>query len=152
MNAAQQQTGGTRYTPEEELQEIIVTAQKIYPGRTWDELSQEEKTAAFASYKGKRAMANNLVAQGSDMMAGAGKEVGPYNVYVNNPWESLAGGLMAGAGYGMQGKANRQEAQGREAMADLQTNRDARDREYSDRQTEAEERRRREWLETILGR
>lgn len=136
---------------EEQLQEIQVIAQRKYPGRTWEELSPEEQDAVFAAYEGQRAMANNLVAQGADMQAGAGKEVGPLNVYVNNPWESLVGGAMAGYGYGMQGKANKAERKGREAMADLQTNRDARDREYYDKRTAEEERKRREWLSSILG-
>jgi len=134
----------------EELQEILVTAQRKYPGRSWDQLSEEERDAVFASYEGRRAMAGDLTAQGQATLQGATKRVGPSGITVNNPFEALAGGVMAGIGYGMQGRANREERMGREANADLITNRDARDRVYYDQRAAEEERRRREWLSQIL--
>lgn len=137
---------------EEELKEIIVTAQKIYPGRGWNDLTPEEQDAVYQAYEGERAMAGSLVQGGQDMLANSNKEVGPYNVYVSNPYEALAGGLMTGAGYGLQGKANRAEKEGRRALADMQTRRDSLDREYYDKRSAEEERKRREWLETILRR
>lgn len=147
MNFAQQQSTPRYSIPDEEKERI-----RQMTGRSWEELTPEEQDAVFQAYEGKRSMGQDLVAQGSDMMSGAGKEVGPLNVYVNNPWESLAGGLMAGAGYGMQRKANRDEKEGRGALADLQTRRDSLDRAETDRKTAEEERKRREWLTAILGR
>ena len=137
---------------DQELQEILVTAQRKYPGREWAALSKDEQDAVFADYEGKRALAGSLVGAGADMMAGAGKTVGPYGLYINNPYESLAGGLMSGAGYGMAAATNRQSESGRRATADLITNRDARDRQYEDSRAETEERKRREWLSHLLGR
>ena len=59
---------------------------------------------------------------------------------------------MSGVGLGMQHKANKAEQTGRQATADLMTNRDARDREYYDSRAEEEERKRRGWLSRIFGR
>jgi hypothetical protein len=152
MRTASQTTGGQRYIPEEELEEIMVLAQRIYPGRTFDQLTDEEQEAVYRSYEGERDIAGSLIAQGQDMMAGSGKTVGPYGVYIENPWESLAGGAMSGVGAYMYGKANQGEAKGRGALADLQTNRDARDRDIAMREAQEEERKRREWLARIFGR
>ncbi|PLW69451.1 hypothetical protein [Pseudohalioglobus lutimaris] len=136
---------------EEILREIQVTAQRLYPGRGWDQLSPQEQEAVYRSYSGERDVAGNMIAQGQRTMNNAGKTVGPSRIYVNNPWESLAGGLQAGIGISMANRANKQESLGRKANADMLTRRDALDRE--DRQSEArrEEERRREWLSAILG-
>ena len=137
---------------EEELKEILVTAQYKYPGRTWEQLSREEQDAVFEDYEGQRALAGSLVDAGRDMMRGAGKNVGPYDLYINNPYESLAGGLMSGAGYGLAASSSRDSRLGREATADMITNRDARDRQYENSRSAEEERRRQQWLSKILGR
>ncbi len=136
---------------EEVLQEIKVLSKRIYPGRSFEELTPEEQEAVFQSYEGERDMAGSLVSAGTNQMANSGHTAGPLNVYYDNPWESLAGGLTAGVGYGMQRKANKAEALGRKANADMVTRRDAQDREYADRRTDAENKRRDEWLARILG-
>lgn len=130
----------------EQLEEIEVIARKIYPGRGWEDLSPEEQSAVYQAYEGQRAMGENLVAQGADMMSGAGKEVGPYNVYVDNPYERLGGGLMSGFGYGQLAKSNKAEEMGRGALGDLQTRRDALDRELN----ENERRKERERFQNML--
>ncbi len=137
---------------EKELKEILVTAQYKYPGRTWEQLSKDEQDAVFQDYEGQRALAGSLVDAGAAMSRGAGKEVGPYDLYINNPYEALAGGLMSGAGYGLAASSSRDSRLGREATADMITNRDARDRQYQDSRAAEEERRRLTMLSHILGR
>ncbi len=57
MNTASRQTGGTRFAPEEELKEIQVLVEKLYPGRTFDQLSPDEQKAVYASNEGNRDVA-----------------------------------------------------------------------------------------------
>jgi hypothetical protein len=135
---------------EEELKQIVVTAQKLYPGRSWEQLNPEEQKAVYASYRGQRDQANNLIAQGANTARNANKMVG--DVYVQNPWEHLAAAVQTGMGHYQLGKANRNEAVGRKGLADLQTRRDAMDREYDDRRAREEEERRYGFLSSILGR
>ena len=134
------------------MEEILAMANQLFPGRSFGELSKEEQDAVFESYSGQRDMSGSLISSGADMMAGAGKTVGPSGLYVVNPWESLAGGLMQGVGYGMAGRANKQEKAGRKANADMVTRRDALDRSEADRRAREEEERRQQWLQTILQR
>ena len=133
--------------PEYKLQEIELIAQRKYPGRGWDELSPEEHNAVFSSYERQRDMGSSLVAGDQDMMGGANKEVGPYNVYVKNPWESLAGGVVSGVGCEMQRNPNNSGKSGRDALADLQSNSDA---VGTNTPAPLKKCKRLEWLSTIL--
>jgi hypothetical protein len=139
-------------TEEEQLREIKVISERLHPGRAWEGLSPEEQEAVFASYDSMRGMGQDMVASGQDTLAGAGKTVGPYKVYVNNPWESLAGAAQVALGGYQQGKANRQEAKGRKAQADLITRRDAQDRSAENDRAAREEEHRERMLQAIMSR
>ena len=136
---------------EEKLKEIVVTAARKYPGRDWGDLTTEEQAAVFTDVGLTRDMGQTLIAQGADMLAGAGKEVGPSNIYVNNPWEAAAGGVMSGLGYGMQSKARKTDELARGATSDMITRRDAID-EVERRRREEEERRRWQSLYSMFAR
>jgi hypothetical protein len=137
---------------DEVLQEIKVISERMFAGRAWEGLSPEEQEAVFASYDSMRGMGQDMVASGQDTLAGAGKTVGPYKVYVNNPWEALSGAVQMGLGSYQQGKANRQEAKGRKAQADLITRRDAQDRSAEASRAEREEEHRERMLQAIMSR
>lgn len=137
---------------DEVLQEIKVLSERIYPGRSFEQLSPEEQEAVFSSFESQRSQGQAMYDGGQQMAANSGKTVGPYNVYVQNPWEALSGAVQMGMGGYLQGKANKQESTARKANADMITRRDARDRQYDDNKTREEEERRNAFLTRILGR
>ena len=47
---------------EEELKQIKVTASRIYAGRTWEQLTPEERSGVYETYEGLRGMAGILMA------------------------------------------------------------------------------------------
>jgi hypothetical protein len=136
---------------DEELEEIKVVAQKLYPGRSWDLLLPEEQKAVYQSYSSLRDQAQGNIAQGQDLLEG--KRVGEKgSIYVApSPWQALAGGIQQGIGHYQLGKANRQEAQGRGALADLQTRRDALDEAERERRRREEEERNAALIGAIRG-
>ena len=99
-------------------------AAKTY-GRSWAQLTPQEQKAIFSSYKGKRAMYSKMASTGP----AKGKNVGADGrIHVGPTWsESLSAGLKSGIGMRGLIKANKQEALGRKAAADLAANRDQSD-------------------------
>ena len=126
---------------------ISPIVEKQYPGRDWGDLSPEEQASIYKSFSGMRAAGENLQFQGARMQRDAGKTVGPSNIYVNNPWDSLVGGAMSGYGAGLQGRANKDEAAGRMTAADLKARQDALDAE----QRRKDEEERRKFLQSIVA-
>ena len=136
-------------TPEEEQQkkEVAAVAAKIYPGRSLESLSDDEKRTLFRAYRNAKDLGQDITSIGTRMQRDATKQVGPSGITVNNPWEAAIGGAMTGYGLGMQKKANRDQASGREIAADMKVRQDAIDAE----QRRREEEERNKFLERILA-
>jgi len=133
---------------QEILQKIQVIAQRKYPGRAISDLSEEEKKALFADYQSEKGLAADMI----NTPMPQGQRVGPSGIYVNNPWDALGAAAQRMAGGYMLGKTRKREAQGREAAADLQTRRDALDRQADISRSREEEERRQQWMSAILTR
>jgi hypothetical protein len=103
----------------EELEEIKVLAKRKFPGRPLDALTPQEKKALLKDYATQRGSADFMAQAGQEMMSGATRRVGPSGITVNNPYESLFGGLMTGYGLGQRGKLAKEQAKGKAAAADL---------------------------------
>lgn len=128
------------------LEEIKVTAQRKFPGRTWGQLTPEEKNAVMADHSGAKDYADTLLTT---------PDAGPRrlgNVVVNNPWEGLAVGMQRAMGGYLRGKANKREEIGRKAAADLITRRDAVDTYKQETREQEEQRRYREFLDQLFAR
>lgn len=128
------------------LEEIKVTAQRKFPGRSWQQLTPEEKDAVVADHSGAKDFADSLLTT---------PDAGPRrlgNVAVNNPWEGLSVGLQRAMGGYLRGKANKREEMGRMAAADLITRRDALDTYRQESKEEEEQRKYREFLDALFAR
>ena len=133
---------------DEELQEILVIAQRKHPGRSWNDLSEAEQSAVYHDHESSKGVAMDMF----NTPMPQGKRVGPSGLYVNSPWDALGAATQRAVGGYMLGKANKAESAGRGALADLQTRRDSLDRENDNRRSREESERRQKWLTQILGR
>ena len=133
---------------DEQLQEILVIAQRKHPGRTWNDLTEAEQDAVYADHKGRKSTAMDML----NAPMPQGQRVGPSGIYVENPWNAIGAATQRITGGYLLGKANAAEKEGRKALAELQTRRDSLDRENANRQSAEDERYRQQMLRSILSR
>lgn len=118
---------------EDEEEKLRAAVQAKYPGRSWAELTEEEKQSVLRDFKGAGSEYGTIAQQGMEMLTAGPTRVG--NVAVANPWNALAGGVMAGYGFRKMRENRKEQEAARRTAADLRT------REYAIRDEEEEEER-----------
>jgi hypothetical protein len=130
---------------EDDVLEVKQTVARKYPGRSWEDLSVDERRAVLADTSVTADFADALMSDQLPEMVQAGR------IVAANPWNAAANAVSKVTAGAMVGQARRENELGRKAAADLLTRRDAVDAEER-RREEEEERRQRNALYQMFGR
>ena len=131
--------------PEQRAAALQIAAEKNFPGRSLDSLTDAEKNLLFTDFNSQQDYYYSLLTSptpGVKMMG---------NVAVANPWEALGNAAEKAVGGYMLGQSRRQEKDARGIAADLLTRSDAVSKDEEAKRLLEEEERRLRYLMTIMG-
>ena len=149
------------YTPEslnpadaakEEQRRADEIANRKY-GKAWNDLTIGEQRSIYKDFDALDDAGYDIQRGGqlAQQQAMRGQTVGPSNVYVRNPWDSLAAGVQTGVGIGMRRKASKQREEARDVAGSLGSRSAAEARMAEEERAKREEERREALMIRMFG-